>query len=134
MKKVISMVVASVATLALITGCSATSVGGDSDRGADMESGDATLCKTAIYIGDKSTKSVLKAIDSAGEKNGWRMTHFKANALVAEKTISDKTMSTTIQVAKEYITCSKEKVSQSELDELRSSIVEELKKDTKNRH
>ena len=126
MKKVLSIVVASVATLALITGCSATA---GADKSADMESGDATLCKTAVYVGDRTNKSVLKAVESAGEKNGWRMTHFKANAMIAEKIIDNKAISTTIQVAKEHITCSKDHVPQNELENLRSSIVEELKKD-----
>ena len=126
MKKVLSIVVASVATLALITGCSATT---GADRGADMESGDATLCKTAVYVGERGNKSVLKAIESAGEKNGWRMTHFKANAMIAEKIIDNKEVSTIIQVAKEHITCSKDQIPQNELENLRSSIVEELKKD-----
>jgi hypothetical protein len=126
MKKVISMVVASVATFTLMTGCSATN---GAERGPDMESGDATLCKTAIYVGDRSNKSVLKSIEIAGEKNGWRMTHFKPNAMLGEKVIDNKTVSTTIQIAKEYITCVKDNVPQGELDMLRSSIVEELKKD-----
>ncbi|MDP2893505.1 MAG: hypothetical protein Q8N78_03975 [Sulfurimonas sp.] len=128
MKKVLSIVVASVATFTLMTGCSATA---GAEKGADMESGDATLCKTAIYIGDRSNKSVIKAIESAGEKNGWRMTHFKANAIVGEKSVDDKTISTTIQIEKEYITCVKDKLPQSELEALRASIIEELKKDKK---
>ncbi len=128
MKKVISMVVASVATLTLMTGCSTTA---GMEMSPDMESGDATLCKTAIYIGERSNKSVLKSIEIAGGKNGWRMTHFKPNAILAEKVIDNKTISTNIQIAKEYITCSKSNVSQGELDTLRSSIVEELKKEKK---
>lgn len=131
MKKAISIVVASVATLAIMAGCSATN---GAERGPDMQSGDATLCKTAIYVGDRSNKSVLKSIEIAGEKNGWRMTHFKPNAMLGEKVIDNKTVSTTVQIAKEYITCAKDNVPQSELDTLRSSIIEELKKDKKISH
>jgi hypothetical protein len=131
MKKVLSIVVASVATFTLMTGCSATN---KAEMGPDMESGDATLCKTAIYIGDRSNKSVIKAIESAGNKSGWRMTHFKPNAIVGEKVIDNKTISTTVQIEKEYITCAKDKVPQSDLEELRASIIEELKKNKKGGH
>jgi|GEM_PF-1976621 len=128
MKKVLSVVVASVATLALLTGCStATGVSNDSDMGAHLDV-DASICKTAIYIGDRSNKKVLAAIKAGGEKNEWRMTQLKSNAILAEKEVDGKTLSTTIEIAKEHINCSKNGLPQSELDTLRTSIVSEIKK------
>ncbi|MEK6659186.1 MAG: hypothetical protein AABY36_05845 [Campylobacterota bacterium] len=134
MKKALSVVVASVATLALLTGCSATTgASSDSEMSAHLDV-DASICKTAIYIGNRSNKKVIKAIESAGEKNEWKITHFKANAVIAEKVIDGKTLSTTIEIAKEHINCSKNGMPQNELDTLRTSIVEEIKKGDMKQH
>lgn len=132
MKKIVSMAVASIATLALMSGCSAT--GGASNHlemEANMLSADATVCKTAIYIGERNIKSVLASIEHAGEKEGWRMTEFKANAIIAEKTIGSETYSTTITVAKEHIMCNKNNLPHNELLSLRSAIVDELQSESK---
>lgn len=128
MKKIVSMTVATIAVLTLISGCSATK--GDSS-GLEVGAGDATICKTAIYIGDRNPKSVLSAINSAGKKEGWRMTVFKSNSVIAEKTIGAETYATTITIAKEHIMCEKNKLPQNELDTLRSAIVDELEHSSK---
>ncbi|MDD3442051.1 MAG: hypothetical protein PHW89_02200 [Sulfurimonas denitrificans] len=132
MKKIVSIAVVTIAALTLMSGCSATR-GFSSHNGmeANMESGDATVCKTAIYIGNLNHKSVLDSIERAGKKEGWRMTEFKANAIIAEKMIGSETYATTITVAKEHIMCNKNKLPQSDLDALRSAIVDELQKDSK---
>lgn len=132
MKKIVSMTVITIAALTLMSGCGSTK--GSSaglEMGADLSSADATLCKTAIYIGDRNPKSVLDSIEHAGKKEGWRMTEFKSNAIIAEKMIGSETYSTTITIAKEHIMCNKNKLPQSELDSLRSVIVEELQKSSK---
>lgn len=131
MKKTLSVVVASVAALTLITGCAGISNG--SDMSAHVKE-DASICKTAIYVGHRSNESVLKSIEAAGEKNGWRMTAFKANAILAEKSVDGKPYSTTIQIAKEHITCSKDELPASELETLRNSIIEEIKAADKRSH
>ena len=131
MKKALSVIVASVAALTFITGCGATTgVSNDSDMKAHMEE-DASICKTAIYIGERSSESVLKSIKVAGEKSGWKMTEFKSNTLLAEKISDGKTFATTIQIAKEHITCAKDDVPKSELEILRNSIIEEIKSQDK---
>lgn len=123
MKRVVSLAAVSMAALILTTGCSIK-------NGADMSahtSEDATICKTAIYVGHRSFESVLEAIAHAGKKEGWRMTAFKSNAILAEKEMDGVTRSTTIIVAKEHIMCSKDNLPQGELDILRAAIVEELR-------
>lgn len=134
MKKTLLAVVASVAALTLITGCGATTgVSNSSDMRAHMGE-DASICKTAIYVGHRSNESVLKSIQAAGKKNGWRMTEFKSNAIIAEKNIDGKACSTTIQIAKEHITCSKDDLPAGELETLRNSIIEEIKSADKHSH
>jgi len=121
MKKIVSITVATIATLTLMSGCSTTK-----EVSAGLETGDATICKTAIYVGDRSTKSVLNAVESAGIKEGWRMTGFKTNSIIAEKEIGSETYSTTIVIAKEHIMCDKDKASQNDLKALRYAIIDEL--------
>ncbi len=131
MKKTLSVVVASVATLTIITGCAGSS--NNSDMSAHVKE-DASICKTAIFVGHRSNESVLKSVETAGEKNGWRMTSFKANAILAEKSIDGKPYSTTIQIAREHITCSKDDLPVGELEALRNSIIEEIKSQDKRNH
>ena len=132
MKKIVSIAVVSITALTLMSGCSATAGASNHlEMEANMESADATICKTAIFIGNRNTKSVLESIEKAGIKDGWRMTEFKANAIIAEKMIGSETHSTTITVAKEHIMCNKNKLPQSELNSLRSAIVDELQSESK---
>ncbi len=126
MKRMVSIAAVSVATLMLMSGCSLK--GGASVDGA-MEAHvgeDASICKTAINIGHRDSASVIEAIEKAGEKDGWIMTKFKANSIIAEKMMGGVMRSTTIIIAKEHIMCSKDNLPQSELDSLRAAIVKEL--------
>ncbi|MDD2653191.1 MAG: hypothetical protein PHX44_09105 [Sulfurimonas sp.] len=126
MNKVISVAAISIVAAMLTTGCSVkSSVSSDANMGAHVNE-DAGICKTAIYIGHLDSKSALEAIGKAGKKEGWRMTEFKSNALIAEKVIDGTMRSTTVSIAKEHITCSKDNIPQSELDALRAAIVKEL--------
>ncbi|QFR44073.1 hypothetical protein CVO_00315 [Sulfurimonas sp. CVO] len=126
MNKALLIVVTSVATLLLTTGCS-TSTGVSSSP--DLQSGDRTICKTAIHTQEHSSDKVMQIIKSAGEKEGWRMTPFKSNAIIAEKFVDGEMISTTITFAKEHISCTKCKESEDELKILRAAIVDELKKE-----
>lgn len=126
MKRMVSIAAISVAALLLTTGCSMKS-GVSSDGSMEAHaSEDATICKTAIYIGHRSSESVIEAIEKAGEQEGWIMTKFKSNAIIAEKKMDGVMRSTTITIAKEHIMCSKDNLPQSELDGLRAAIVKEL--------
>lgn len=131
MKRMVSIAAVSVATLMLMSGCSLKGgVSGDGAMEAHVQE-DATICKTAIFIGHRDAKSVAEAIVKAGEKEGWRMTEFKSNAIMAEKIIDGVMRSTTIIVAKEHIMCSKDNLPQPELEVLRAAIVKELQHDKK---
>ncbi|MGE4419389.1 MAG: hypothetical protein AB7D38_06095 [Sulfurimonas sp.] len=130
MKKVLSIIAVLTATLTLTTGCSSTSTGAGGSQMRAHTQADASICKTAIYIGESNYSSVLKSIEEAGEKEGWRMTPFKANAIIAEKMIDGKMQSTRIMLAKKHITCSKDGISSDEMQALRAAIVKELQKNS----
>ena len=131
MKRMVSIAAISVAALLLTTGCSMKSgVSSDGSMEAHV-SEDSTICKTAIYIGHRSSESAIEAIEKAGEHEGWIMTKFKSNAIIAEKMMGGVMRSTTITIAKEHIMCSKDNLPQSELDALRAAIVKELQHDKK---
>ncbi|MCK9472729.1 hypothetical protein [Sulfurimonas sp.] len=125
MKKVLSIIVASVAALTLTTGC-----GGASTGMSAHTQDDASICKSAIYIGDSNYKSVLKSIEIAGKKEGWLMTPFKANAIIGEKIIDGEMQSIKITLDKRHISCPEDDISKGEMKALRAAIVKELKKDS----
>jgi hypothetical protein len=47
-------------------------------------------------------KQIHKIIVKAGEEEGWRMTEFKENQIVAEKTEDDKTKAVSVIFSNEY--------------------------------
>lgn len=124
MKKMLSMVAASVTIMMLSSGCSSTNM----EMSAHTE-GDQTICKTAIFVGHKSSEEIMHAIEVAGKEHGWRMTPFKSNAVIAEKQIDGKTVATTIKFEKEHISCDSKDLAKDELEKLRDAIVKELKKE-----
>ncbi len=123
MKKMLSMVAASVTVMMLSSGCSTKM-----EMSAHTE-GDQTICKTAIFVGHKSSEEVMHAIELAGKEHGWRMTPFKSNAIIAEKQIDGKTVATTIKFEKEHISCGSKDIAKDDLKKLRDAIVKELKKE-----
>jgi predicted small secreted protein len=67
--------------------------------------GVGTDTKEAGYIHFKTMplKKVHKAIVEAGEENGWRMTEFKENAIIAEKTEGEgDTKAVTVKFSENY--------------------------------
>jgi hypothetical protein len=121
MKKMFSIVVASAATLVLSVGCS-----GGLEMGAK---GPEAISETAIYVGHHSNEDVLEAIKIAGKKEGWRVTEFKSNAVVVEKIIGDKTVSSTVVYENEQISGDNKNAPMDQLLKLRHAIVDELKKE-----
>lgn len=121
MKKMFSVVAASVATIILSVGCSG---------GLEMGSkGSESLSETAIYVGHHSSEDIMEAIKAAGEKEGWRVTEFKINAAIVEKTIGDKTVSSTLVYQNKQIAGDSKNAPMDELLKLRKAIVDELKKE-----
>jgi len=74
-----------------------------------------SACSTLSYTGDAKTegythfkaKNDLKTIHSVimktGEKEGWRMTEFKYNSILAEKVLENETKSFTIDFTKDSL-------------------------------
>jgi len=121
MKKMFSMVAASVATLMLSVGCS-----GGLEMGAK---GPEAISETAIHVGHYSNETVLEAIKIASKKEGWRVTEFKSNSVIVEKNIDDKTVSSTVVYQNEQIAGDNKNAPMDQLLKLRHAIVDELKKE-----
>ncbi|MEO1937905.1 MAG: hypothetical protein ABGW85_04630 [Sulfurimonas sp.] len=91
MKKLLKLTLASAIVL-LMASCSATG-GPDADT------------QTASFEHFKPKHSLSEVHDlivQAGKENGWRMTEFKDNEIIAEKVSDDNTKAVTIKFAKNY--------------------------------
>ncbi len=131
----LSTVAILVATLGLSTGCTSTS---DSsvkpsklEMGAHIERTDESTPKTAIFVGHHKSEDVLKAIKAAAKEEGWDVTEYKSEAVIVEKTLADKTISSTIIYHNQHISGDSENAPMEELLKLRHEIVEQLKKEEK---
>ena len=54
------------------------------------------------HFEQRPLKEVHQLIVAAGEENGWRMTEFKDNELIAEKTDGDTTKAVTVDFSNNY--------------------------------
>lgn len=84
MKKILTLSLISALTLVLSSGCSSTI-------------GDPSVSANAIYVNTHDGEKILHAIEKAGEENGWKITEFKANEVIAEKTEDGDTISSSIK-------------------------------------
>ena len=121
MKKILSITLISTLALVLSTGCASNQMS------AQMDKTDKSTVKTAIYIGDMKTEKAVVAIKKAANKNGWRVTEFKENAVIIEKAVDGETISRTVKIYNNHIS-GDGKVAGKELQEFRQAIVEELQK------
>ncbi|WP_321779401.1 hypothetical protein [Sulfurimonas sp.] len=101
MKKILSITLISALTLLFSVGCGGT-----------------------LDVKKYDSKKIEHAIIKAGEKTGWRMTEFKNNEILAEKTEDEKTVSTSIKYSRGEIAFD-ENVNTSDLQD---AIAEELNK------
>ena len=83
MKNIVTLSIVSIFTTLILVGCSAKS--------SSPESHSGTMSNKNL-----TQEKVHKIIKSAGEQNGWIMTEFKSNALIAEKADGDDSKSVTI--------------------------------------
>ncbi|SFV70088.1 hypothetical protein MNB_SM-6-671 [hydrothermal vent metagenome] len=60
------------------------------------------------HFKQRPLKKVHKLIVQAGQEDGWRMTEFKENELIAEKTENGKTKAVTITFSQNYFHLSPE--------------------------
>ena len=121
MKKILSTTLISAISIMLLTACSSK----EPTMGAHIDKTDESTIKTAIYIGDMKTEKAIFAIKKAAEKNGWKVTKFKSNAVIVEKVIGGKTINRTIKVHNKHVSGDKQ-ASGYELSNLRETIVQEL--------
>ena len=84
MKKILSLSLITALTLVLSSGCNSTSGDG-------------------LQVNTHDNEKVLHAIKNAGEKNGWKITEFQGNEVIAEKTDDGDTISTSIKFQDGYI-------------------------------
>lgn len=84
MNKILSLSLISALTLVLLSGCNSTS-------------GDGLQVKT------HDNEKILHAIEKAGEQNGWKITEFKNNEVIAEKTDDGDTLSSSIRFQEGHI-------------------------------
>jgi len=93
MKKIFITGAAVVLGALLFSGCSTKSTG----MGADAKTAGYTHLPQHMPL-----KEVHNLIKKAGEKEGWRMTEFKENALIAEKTDNGTTKAVTIDFSNNF--------------------------------
>jgi len=63
----------------------------------------STGCGGTLDVKKYNSKKIEHAIIKAGEKTGWRITEFKSNEILAEKTENEKTVSTSIKYSRGQI-------------------------------
>lgn len=126
MKKILSMAAISIAALVLGSGCSSSL-----EMAPKVEKGNETIPQTAIYVGHHKSEDVIKAIKAAAKEEGWRVTEFKNEAVIVEKSFNGETASSTIIYHNQHIYGDNKNAPMSELLKLRHEIVEELKKEEK---
>jgi len=119
MKKILSITIISALSLVLSSGCASKTEAKPAAKPAYV---DAKVSKDALYV-DLSNKQILNVIKKAGEKTDWRITEFKMNEVIAEKTTDGDTVSTNILFSDGHIEFSNPDVS----SELREAVEEECK-------
>lgn len=127
MKKMLYGAAVCIAALVMTTGCSSSLM----EMPAHVEKGNETIPQSAIYVGHRNSETVMDAIKAAAKTEGWRVTEFKADAVIVEKILGDKTISSTIKYHSEHIYGDSEHAPMSDLLNLRHAIVEELEKGPK---
>lgn len=131
MKKLLSIAAVSVATIFLVTGCSSSSEVLPSNAAENSAIYKSEVSKGSLHVKEHNTQKVMHAVRDAGEEAGWKMTPFKINEFIAEKTSDGKTVSTNVKFHNEYITFSRENASESDISELMNAIESGLSKDSK---
>ena len=117
MNKILSVTLISAITLVLSTGCGGTS--------PSPEYHNANISNDALYVKTENNEKIAHAVEKAGEKTGWKITEFKSNTLIAEKTDDGKTISSTIKFSEGFIEFS----NNSDTSDLRDAIEDELNKE-----
>ena len=83
MKNIVTLSIVSIFTTLVLVGCSAANNSPESHSGT-------------VHNKNLTQEKVHKIIKSAGKEDGWIMTEFKNNALIAEKADGDNSKAVTI--------------------------------------
>ena len=121
MKKILSITLISTLALVLSTGCSSKS-----NYAPDAAHADAKVSEKALYVKTHDNKKIAHAIEKAGEKTGWKITEFKSNEVIAEKTDNGESVSSSIKFSDGHIEFSNNDAT----SDLRDAIEDELSKDS----
>ena len=113
MNKILKIGIVTALSSFLLVGCSGTPDAPDSE----MSSVETNAAKAHSYISQEKISSIVQ---KAGEEAGWKMTEFKSDTFIAEKTDDGETESVTIKFDKESLEISPEN------DDLEDSIKEAL--------
>ena len=98
MNKIFKISIVTALSSFLLVGCSGTPDAPDSEAAAHESAPKSSVEIHAAKMHAHYTHKKLGAIiKKAGEDAGWKMTEFKENAFVAEKSEGDKTISTTVK-------------------------------------
>ncbi len=89
MKKVITLGIASVLSALVLVGCGAAT----SSVTPEAHTGE-------VHNKHMTQEKLHKIIKKAGEDNGWKMTEFKSNTIIAEKIESNNSTSVTVSFNK----------------------------------
>ena len=93
MNKMITIGLVSALSALLFIGCSASNQ-------STLRSHDAKTVDSVFFIKHLTLQKAHKLIMVAGERDGWKMTEFKVNAMIAEKIGSEE--SYTVTFGKDY--------------------------------
>ena len=109
MKKIVSLSLISALTLVLSTGCNSTH-------------GDPSVSEDALYVNTHDNEKILHAIEKAGKANGWKITEFKSNEVVAEKTDDGETVSSSIKFQEGHIEFSNDEAASDLSDDIEEAL------------
>lgn len=117
MKKMIKIALASTVSMLLLTGCG----------GGNIQTSEGSMSGGTVLTLQRHTKTetVHHAIMTAGEKNGFKMTEFKSNAIIVERTDGDNSASATVTFTNDKVIVMDES-GDIDADDLLEAIEEEL--------
>ncbi len=123
MKKILTITLISIITVMISSGCKD---GSSVTPVEPQEVRDAKVSKEALYVGVHDNEKLSKAIKKAAKKTGWKITEFKSNEVLAEKTEAEDTISSSVCFSHGYVEFS----NNDDTSDLRDAIKEELSSNT----
>jgi len=103
MNKILKISIATILSSFLLIGCSGTPDAPDSESSslsAEMSTAEAHAIRIHANLTQEKLANMVK---KAGEEAGWRMSEFKIDTFIAEKTVDEETISATVKFNKEFV-------------------------------